>query len=74
MHQIAVSAQMLQALKEYREYLGYTPLPSPDDKIPLIPKARGKVALASTGIIRNLVQTSFNAAVEKLKDRNQLES
>jgi len=73
MRQIAVSSEMLQALKDYREYLGYTPLPTPDDKTPLISKAHGKGGLSSTNVIRNLVQQCFDAAVEKLKEKNQFE-
>ena len=73
MRQIAVSEDMLQALKDYREYLGYTPLPSPEDKIPLIARARGKGAISSTNVIRSLVQECFDAAVEKLKQNHQME-
>lgn len=80
LRQIAVSEQMLEALKDYRSYLGYTPLPSPDDKNPLIPRTRGKGGITSTNFIRRLVQKCFDAAVEKLKvngkeeDANMLRS
>jgi site-specific recombinase XerD len=73
MRQIAVSSEMLQALKDYREYLGLTPLPSPDDTSPLIPKTRGQGPISSTPIIRRLIQGCFNAAVENLKSQNQTE-
>lgn len=73
LRQIAVSEQMLEALKDYRSYLGYTPLPSPDDKNPLIPKSRGKGGISSTNFIRRLVQKCFDAAVEKLKENGQTE-
>ena len=59
MRQIAVSSEMLQALKDYREYLGLTSLPSPDDTSPLIPKSRGQGPISSTPIIRRLVQGCF---------------
>jgi site-specific recombinase XerD len=73
LRQIAVSKQMLEALKAYREYLGYTPLPTPDDKNPLIPKARGKGPISSTNVIRKLVQQCFDVAVEKLNEKGQKE-
>jgi len=46
---------------------------SPDDQDPLIPKEKGKGALGSTRLIRHLVQTCFDAAVDQLKQENQLE-
>jgi site-specific recombinase XerD len=73
MRQIAVSSGMLQALKDYRRYLNLTPLPSPDDNSPLIPKVRGKGPIAHTSVIRDLVQICFDRAVEKLKSQSQEE-
>ena len=39
---IAVSNTMLTALKRWRKYLGLSPLPSPADNSPLLPKIKGK--------------------------------
>ncbi len=73
MRQIAVSPTMLQSLKDYRESLGYLPLPAPDDKTPLIGKEKGQGAIKSTRIIRKLVQLCFDEAVEQLRTDNQQE-
>ena len=73
MRQIAVSAEMLEALKHYREYLGYTPLPAPDDQEPLVKKEKGKGAMQSTRVINQLIQTCFDAAVEKLRAQDENE-
>lgn len=70
MRQIAVSDTMLEALKEYRTYLGLSPLPAPDDQIPLIHKEKGKGPLESTRVIRHLIQQCFDAAVRELKRNN----
>ena len=63
---------MLEALKQYREYLNYSPLPSPDDQHPLIQKDKGKGPMKSTRLIRHLIQTCFDAAVEQLRSQNGL--
>ena len=73
MRQIAVSTEMLEALKHYREYLGYTPLPAPDDQEPLVKKEKGKGAMQSTRVINQLIQTCFDAAVEKLRVQDENE-
>ncbi|MBY0282102.1 MAG: site-specific integrase [Alphaproteobacteria bacterium] len=73
MRQIAVSDSMLEALKKYRGYLGYSPLPAPDDQEPLIPKERGTGAMESTRVIRQLIQTCFDAAVSQLRTNNDSE-
>lgn len=73
MRQIAVSDNMFEALKEYREYLGYSSLPSSDDQEPLIPKERGKGAMESTRVIRQLIQTCFDNAVYQLRANNEPE-
>lgn len=65
--QIAVSRAMLNALKRWRKHLGLSSLPAPDDQSPLIIKAKGSGAIASTRIIRNIVQTCFDKAIEKLQ-------
>ncbi|MES2252271.1 MAG: site-specific integrase [Pseudomonadota bacterium] len=73
MRQIAVSLEMLEALKEYRVYLGYSPLPSPSDQAPLVQKERGQGGIESTRVIRQLIQTCFDAAVEQLQEKNEHE-
>lgn len=73
MRQIAVSDTMLEALKQYRNYLGYASLPSPDDQEPLIEKEKGKGAMESTRVIRQLIQTCFDAAVDQLRANNEPE-
>lgn len=74
MRNIAVSHDVLEAFKQYRCSLGYTAaLPSPDDQDPLIPKERGKGGMASTRVIRQLVQSIFDAAVEQLRAQNEHE-
>lgn len=68
--QIAVSEAMLNALKRWRKYLAYSPLPSPADYAPLIPKNRGRGPITSTNQIRKLVQYAFDAAIEQLHHDN----
>lgn len=67
---IAVSDAMLSALSRYREKLELSPLPSPSDKSPLIPKQKGAGAVESTRQIRRLVQTCFDDAVLELRKNN----
>lgn len=64
---IAVSDATLIALKRWRKYLGFTPLPSPIDDSPLLPKIKSNSPLADTSRIRNIVQYCFNSAMEKLR-------
>ncbi len=73
MRQIAVSNKMLKSLKEYRLYLGLSPLPSPGEVYPLIPKERGKGGMESTRVIRNLIQLCFDRAVDDLRSHNEYE-
>ncbi len=73
MRHIAVSNDVLDAFKRYREYLGYSSLPAPDDQQPLIPKEKGKGAMESIRVIRQLVQICFDAAVEELRVKNEHE-
>lgn len=68
--QIAVSEAMLDALKRWRKYLGYSPLPSPADYAPLVPKNRGRGPITSTNQIRILIQNAFDAAIEQLHHDN----
>lgn len=64
---IAVSDDMLVALKRYRQSLHLSALPLPNEQTPLIPKEKGNGAMTSTRQIRRLVQRCFDLAVEKLK-------
>lgn len=65
--QISVSDHMLNALRRYRKSLGLAPLPSPNDKSPLIPKSIGKGPMISISHIRTIVQNCFDKAIERLK-------
>ncbi len=73
MRQIAVSNEMLEALKEYRGYLNLSPLPAPDEQEPLIQKEKGKGPVQGTRIINRVIQTCFDAAVEKLRNDDEHE-
>lgn len=68
--QISVSNAMLEALKRYRQYLGVTPLPNITDNTPLLPKTRGKGAITDTHYIREIVQSCFDRAINRLKEDN----
>lgn len=64
---IAVSDDMLEALKRYRKSLGLSPLPAPNEALPLIQKERGQGTMTSTRRIRQLVQLCFDQAILQLK-------
>lgn len=66
--QITVSKAMLAALKRYRRHLGLSPLPSPNDKTPLIPKIKGRGPVSDTSHIRQIVQRCFDEAIDRLKN------
>ena len=66
---IAVSDAMLSALSRYREALGYSPLPSPSENTPLIPKTKGKGPVESTRQIRRMIQTCFDKATLILRGK-----
>jgi site-specific recombinase XerD len=68
---IAVPDQMLLALKRYRLHLGLNQLPTRSDNMPLITKEKGRGNLG-TRQVRNLVETCFNFAVEKLKSAQKI--
>lgn len=59
---------MLEALKVWRRHLGLSPLPSPRDKTPLFPKTKGKGPITHTSYIRRLIQTCYDAAIQRLKE------
>jgi site-specific recombinase XerD len=70
MREVAVSDTMLAALKRYRNFLGLSDRPAPNENTPLIEKDKGKGALTSTRHIRRLIQLCFDRAVELLKTKN----
>ena len=65
---IAVSDAMLGALSDYRKSFDLSPLPSPSDHSPLIPKIKGKGAIKSTRQIRRLIQSCFDDAILELRN------
>jgi site-specific recombinase XerD len=67
---ISVSDAMLAALKRYRLSLELTALPSPSDNYPLIPKILGTGPISDTRQIRNIVQSCFDNAIDRLKQDN----
>ena len=64
--EIAVSDAMLSALRRWRQHLNLTPLPTPGDSSPLLPKTKGKGAIKSINFIRQIVQQCFDSASDKL--------
>jgi|TARA_R110002110_G_C13470277_1_gene720492 site-specific recombinase XerD len=65
---IAVSDSMLKALKRWRQHLNLSALPTPADKSPLLPKAKGKGPMSSSNHIRRIVQECFDNAIEELHE------
>lgn len=70
--QVAVSEAMLQSLMRWRQFLGLTPLPSPADNSPLIPRLRGAGPMSDTAPIRRLIQHCFDLAAAQLRQAQQL--
>ncbi len=64
--QISVSDAMLAALKRYRKSMQMSPLPSPADTSPLLPRTKGKGAITNTSYIRKIVQRCFDEAIIRL--------
>ena len=64
---VTVSDTMLKALKRYRLHLGATPLPAPNDPLPLVAKTHGKGPVTSPRLIRGLVQECFDVAFLRMK-------
>jgi len=64
--QIAVSNSMLDSLKRWRRHLGLSPLPSPADTSPLLPKIKGRGPVTSTTYIRKIVQYCFDKSIQVL--------
>lgn len=73
LREIAVSDEMLKALKRYRQSLGLTPLPHPNEFIPLLGKEKGSGAITSTRHIRRLVQQCFDQAIIRLQRENLID-
>ncbi len=71
--QIAVSDAMLKSLTRWRLFLGLTPLPSPADNSPLLPKIRGNGPLSDTAPIRRIIQRCFDLAAEQLRHHGHAE-
>jgi len=70
---ITVSDSMMEALKQWRKYLGLSLLPSPNDQYPLIPKSKGKGAVTSVRMIRQLIQECFDATAKELIEKGEIE-
>ena len=68
LREIAVSDDMLSALKRYREKLNLGLLPSPNEKNYLLPKEIGKGGITDSRHIRRLIQYCFDKAVNKLRE------
>jgi site-specific recombinase XerD len=72
MRDVAVSDDMLTALKRYRQFLNLSPLPFPNEPTPLLPKEKGHGTMTSTRHIRRIVQLCFDNTIEKLKQNGFL--
>lgn len=70
MREIAVSDDMLSALKRYREKMSLAPLPSSNEKTFLLPKEKGKGAMTDSRHIRRLVQYCFDKTIDNLRKDN----
>ncbi|MCE3238749.1 MAG: Phage integrase family protein [Gammaproteobacteria bacterium] len=64
---IAVSDDMLNALKRYRLTRGLTSLPSPEDDSPLLILKGGKDAISQKKKLKRLIQPCFDKAVIQLR-------
>lgn len=67
---VTVCDAMLGALRRYRQHLGLSPLPTPDEQAPLIQKNLGRGAVTSTRQIRSIVQHCFDAAYARMHEDN----
>ncbi len=68
LREIAVSDDMLSALKRYREKLNLSTLPSPNEKNYLLSKEKGKGEMTDARHIRRLIQYCFDTAIHKLRE------
>lgn len=57
---------MLDAFKKWRNFLNLSPLPSPNDNSPLLPKTKGSGAVTSIRMLRQLIQECFNETTAEL--------
>lgn len=71
--QIAVSDAMLESLMRWRNFLGLSPLPTPADNTPLLPRLKGTGPMSDTAPLRRLVQHCFDLAQDSLRRMNQPE-
>lgn len=65
--QVAVSDMLLESLTRWRQQLDLSPLPSPGEKTPLLPKIKGQGGLANTAYLREQIQACFDQAIETLR-------
>ena len=71
---IAVSQEMLAALKAYRKHRGLSPLlPTLNDDTSLLHSLRGNENITSRGVIQRAVQECFDQTIESLKQRSKLD-
>lgn len=69
---IAVSDDMLKALKRYRQSIQLSGLPFANEQTPLLSKERGTGAMTSTRHIRRIVQVCFDETIIQLKKNHFL--
>lgn len=69
---VAVPDEMLHALKRYRQSIDLTPLPHRGDNTPLFQNMKGKEGLG-TRQIRNIVQSVFDRAINKLNSAGKID-
>ena len=67
--EIPVSDTLLDALKEFRLYLGFTEYPSPNEQFPMLPTSTGK-PITCEKTLRNVVQEAFDLTVIWMKNNN----
>lgn len=69
---VAVPDELLAVLKRYRKSLNLPPLPHRGENTPLFSKLKGKQGLGARQI-RNIVQSVFDMAIEKLKEAGKMD-
>lgn len=69
---VAVPDELLKALKRYRQSLDLPPLPHRGEDTPLFPKQKGRHGLGNRQI-RNIVQSVFDRAIDKLREAGKLD-
>lgn len=71
---IAVSQEMLAALKAYRKYRRLTPaLPPPNDDSPLLHSLRGAEEITNRGVIQRAAQACFDQTIAHLRERKEFD-